>query len=89
MKNKPKVSSGMIKKYGMINENSPKLTKSKINNKNYKTIWDKVFKNGPSKFCGRQPLKTLKQTIPLQIFLRLSSTNFTWSFLEYFVPFVL
>ena len=68
MKNKPKVSSGMIKKYGMINENSPKLTKSKINNKNYKTIWDKVFKNGTSKFCGRQPLKTLKQTIPLQIF---------------------
>ena len=21
-------------------------------------IWDKVFKNGPSKICGRQPLKT-------------------------------
>ena len=20
-------------------------------------IWDKIFKNGPSKFCGRQPLK--------------------------------
>ena len=20
-------------------------------------IWDKVFKNGPSKICGRQPLK--------------------------------
>ena len=20
-------------------------------------IWDKAFKNGPSKFCGRQPLK--------------------------------
>ena len=23
-------------------------------------IWDKVFKNGPNKFCGRQPLKNLK-----------------------------
>ena len=23
-------------------------------------IWDKVFKNGPSKICGRQPLKNLK-----------------------------
>ena len=23
-------------------------------------IWDKVFKNGPSKMCGRQPLKNLK-----------------------------
>ena len=23
-------------------------------------IWDKVFKNGPSKICGRQPLKSLK-----------------------------
>ena len=21
--------------------------------------WDKVFKNGPSKICGRQPLKNL------------------------------
>ena len=25
-----------------------------------KDKWDKVFKNGPSKICGRQPLKTLK-----------------------------
>ena len=23
-------------------------------------IWDKVFKNGPSKICGTQPLKNLK-----------------------------
>ena len=23
-------------------------------------IWDKVFENGPSKICGRQPLKNLK-----------------------------
>ena len=23
-------------------------------------IWDKVRKNGPSKICGRQPLKSLK-----------------------------
>ena len=22
--------------------------------------WDKVFKSGPSKICGRQPLKNLK-----------------------------
>ena len=48
-------------------------------------IWGKVFKNGPSEICGRQPLKKLKlyglfkQTISLQTFLRLSSTNFTWS----------
>ena len=37
-------------------------------------VWDKVFKSGLSKFCGRQPLKNfkgyglLKQTISLQIF---------------------
>ena len=49
----------------------------------------KVFKNGPSKICGRQPFKNirwhglLKQTISLQTFLRQSSTNFTWSILEY------
>ena len=24
-------------------------------------IWDKLFKNGPSKICGRQPLKNLKE----------------------------
>ena len=39
-----------------------------------KNIWDKVFKNGLSKICGRQLLKNLKwyglpkQTISLQIF---------------------
>ena len=54
--------------------------------------WDKVFKNGPSKICGRQPLENLKwydllkQTISLQRFWRLSSTNFTWSILEHFFP---
>ena len=37
-------------------------------------IWDKVFKSGLSKFCGRQPLKNLKgygllqQTISLEVF---------------------
>ena len=25
-----------------------------------KYIWDKVFKNAPTKICGRQPLKNLK-----------------------------
>ena len=45
-------------------------------------IWVTVFKNGPSKICGRQPLKHFKwyglpkQTISLQIFYRLSSKNF-------------
>ena len=24
-------------------------------------VWDKVFKNGPSKICGKQPLKNLKE----------------------------
>ena len=39
-----------------------------------KKMWDKVFKNGPSKICGRQPLKNLKgygllkQAISFQIF---------------------
>ena len=26
----------------------------------YYNKWVKVFKNGPSKICGRQPLKNLK-----------------------------
>ena len=25
-----------------------------------KIIWDKAFKNGPSKICGRQPLRNSK-----------------------------
>ena len=27
-------------------------------------IWDKLFKNGPSKICGRQPLKNFTWSIP-------------------------
>ena len=52
-----------------------------------------VFKNGPSKICGRQPLKNLKwyglskQTISLQIFKWLFCRNFTWSILEYLDPY--
>ena len=55
---------------------------------------EKVFKNEPSRICGRQPLKKLKgygplkHTIFLQIFRRLSSTNFTWSILEYLITVV-
>ena len=57
-------------------------------------IWNKVFKNGPSNICGRQHLKNLKgfgllQSIYLQMFQRLSCTNFNGSILEYFVPFLL
>ena len=28
-----------------------------------KLIWDKVFKNGPSKTCGRQPMKKFTWSI--------------------------
>ena len=54
--------------------------------------WVKLFTNGSSKTCARQSLKNLKwygllrQTVSLQIFERLSSTNFTWSILEYLDP---
>ena len=56
------------------------------------TKQDKVFKSGPSKTCGRHLLKSLKgydwlkQTISLQVFQRLSCTNFTRSIFEYFFP---
>ena len=40
-------------------------------------IWVKVFKNGPSKLCGKQPSKSLK-------WYGLPSTNFTCSIFEYF-----
>ena len=54
-------------------------------------IGQKVFKNGPTITCGRQPSKNLKgygllkQAISHQIFYRLSSASFTWPILEYFV----
>ena len=41
---------------------------------------DKIFKNGPSKICGRQPLKNFK-------WYGLPSTNFIWSILEYHDPY--
>ena len=37
----------------------------------FQNTWVKVFKNAPSKICGRQPLKNSKgygQTLSLQIF---------------------
>ena len=30
-------------------------------NLNMNNIWDKVFKNAPSKICGREPLKNSKE----------------------------
>ena len=51
-------------------------------------MWGKVFKNGPSKICGRQPSKNVKgYGLLKQIFLRLTCTNFTWSIFEYFLPY--
>ena len=44
--------------------------------------WEKEFKNWTSKICGRQPLEENLKGNPY----RLSSTNFTWSIIEYFVP---
>ena len=42
-------------------------------------IWVQIFKSGPSKICGRQPLKNLKW----YGLIRQSSTDFTWSILKY------
>ena len=49
----------------------PKPTRK---DKNKILYMDKVFKNGPSKIYGRQPLKHLKRY-----------GNFTWYILEYLV----
>ena len=34
----------------------------------YENIWNKVFKNGPSEICARQPLKNLKWYGLLKLF---------------------
>ena len=41
-------------------------------------IWDKLFKNGPSKIC-----------LPNFKISKLSSKDLTWSILEYFVPYIM
>ena len=48
----------------------------------FKAIRDKVFKNGRSKICDREPLQKLKGYGLLK-----PSTNFTWFILEYFVSY--
>ena len=51
--------------------------------------WDKVFKNGPSKICGRQPLKgcgLLKAGHIRSNILKAIFYKFNWSILEYFDP---
>ena len=50
-------------------------------------IWGKVLNNEPSKICKRQPLKNLRGYDLPEVEERLSSTNFTWLILEYFVPY--
>ena len=42
-----------------------------------------MFKNGPSKICGRQPLKNFKGYAPSN-FLKAVFHKFTFSILEYF-----
>ena len=37
------------------------VSKQKVHIQKY--IWDKVFKSGPRKICGRQPLKYFSWTI--------------------------
>ena len=46
-------------------------------------IWVKVFKNGPIKICGRQPLKNFKS-----IFLKAAFHKFYWFILEYLDSYV-
>ena len=55
---------------------TPSLGSAKSNG-NASVKWVQVFKNGPSKICGRQPLKTSLDMVCL---------NFTRSILYYFVP---
>ena len=38
-------------------------------------MWDKVFENGPSKICGRQILKNLKEYGVLKIHITISNTE--------------
>ena len=41
-------------------------------------IWDKVFKNGSSKICGREPLKNLKGYYLLKVTVSNSKVVVKW-----------
>ena len=51
-------------KVSKINVDTKKMLRNLIEQKEYSNmnlIWDKVFKDGPSKICGRKPLTTSLQ----------------------------
>ena len=48
-------------KFSIFKQKTWFLIKNKSLSKLRDNIWDKVFKNGPSKICGRQPIKNLKE----------------------------
>ena len=48
----------------------------------FSIVWDKVFKNGPSKICGRQPLKIWSDMVPLKFFTRCLSQILLGPFLN-------
>ena len=48
-----------------------------------KKMWEKVFKNEPSKFCGKQPLKNWKAEHLFNFFKSCLPQIPTWSILEY------
>ena len=58
---------------------------STTNESNYSIVDQVTFVEG-SLWKIWRGMVCFNQTIPLQIFQRLSSTNFTWSIPEYFVP---
>ena len=60
----------------------------------FRSVWVKVFKNGPNKICGRQPLENLKEyCLPKAAYtssesLKAAFHKFTWPIFEYFAPYV-
>ena len=69
-----------------------RTNENRIRYKKQKNFCSKLYKKGRKKFYSNIELKNFtdnkkfEQTISLQIFLDHITTNFTWSFLEYFVP---
>ena len=57
-------------------------------NEDFHNIWDKVFKNGPTKICGRQSLKNfawsiLEYSVPFLNLFSMSSSSFFLNNYEY------
>ena len=64
------ISTKVLLRLFILVDTSPKLTVNETFIWHQDVIWDNVFKNGPIKICGTQPLKNLRDMVCLSRFFK-------------------